>query len=309
MLRIPVLEAVSHLFGAEDDHADCNYLVGTLTIEGSDTRVTRDLPQGSEVDVTIIENESREIHARAYVPLLDEDFEATFKSGSFDVSTAQIAKRLDDLQHTFAKIEKLQEEKPLGEAGEKIDKIRHLRVLDEIAKDIDRAKAGENDACYRAYTRLLEVAGAINLISVLQRPARIQQRIEQLDGVVESDEVKVLDGIRGEYTAASRCNNTAELEALEGGLDALDAKVRQRPIWQLFLDWQAFPQRFRGTQDQLQAFKNVEELCEEIAKTEKSGGVASQSQIQRAKQAHEHLMNKWPELPGWIQEYIAQPRL
>ena len=73
----------------------------------------------------------------------------------------------------FQVIKKLQEDNPLGEAGEKIEKIRQLRVLEEIAKDIDRAKTGENDACYRAYTRLLELAGAINMISVLQTPARI----------------------------------------------------------------------------------------------------------------------------------------
>src|ERR1039458_12229 len=70
VLRIPVCEG-------EASKADRNRHVGTLVISGEN--IKRDLPLHSEVEVTLDIDASRIIKVRAYVPILDSDFEATLR--------------------------------------------------------------------------------------------------------------------------------------------------------------------------------------------------------------------------------------
>ncbi|WP_067488611.1 Hsp70 family protein [Actinomadura hibisca] len=66
MLRIPLLEG-------EHRYADRNRRIGRLEVDAA--QVPRDVPEGSEVDLTLEIDESRLVVARAYVPILDEEFE------------------------------------------------------------------------------------------------------------------------------------------------------------------------------------------------------------------------------------------
>ncbi len=114
VLRIPILETVTNLLGRENDQADCNFLVGTLTIEGGDTRLTRDLPEDSELEVTLYQDDSRTIRAVAYVPLLNEEFETTFTKEAFGVSLDQITVRFTELKQKFDDCALSTEAKPIA---------------------------------------------------------------------------------------------------------------------------------------------------------------------------------------------------
>src|SRR5439155_21983191 len=59
VIRIPILCSIMNLQGSDDEHADCCTHQGTITIVGNDSKVTRDVPAGTEVDVTIWVDESR----------------------------------------------------------------------------------------------------------------------------------------------------------------------------------------------------------------------------------------------------------
>ncbi|MGH6952235.1 MAG: Hsp70 family protein, partial [Vitreimonas sp.] len=65
-LRIPVMEG-------RNQRADRNQHIGSLEVAADN--IERDLPVGSEVEVTIEIDQSRLVRARAYIPLLDEEFE------------------------------------------------------------------------------------------------------------------------------------------------------------------------------------------------------------------------------------------
>jgi molecular chaperone DnaK len=65
VIRIPVVEG-------ENDLADRNHLIKRVAIDA--TNIRRDLPVGSEVEITLRVDESRLVWLEAYVPLLDEDF-------------------------------------------------------------------------------------------------------------------------------------------------------------------------------------------------------------------------------------------
>ncbi|MFC1952608.1 Hsp70 family protein [Chloroflexota bacterium] len=66
LLRIPVVEGTNM-------RADRNHLVGYLKVSGQN--LSKDVPIGSDVEITLIMDESRLVHVSAYVPILDEEFE------------------------------------------------------------------------------------------------------------------------------------------------------------------------------------------------------------------------------------------
>jgi molecular chaperone DnaK len=65
LIKIPIVEG-------ENDLADRNRLIDILHVEATNLR--RDLPAGSEIEVTLRMDESRLITVTAYVPILDEEF-------------------------------------------------------------------------------------------------------------------------------------------------------------------------------------------------------------------------------------------
>ena len=66
LLRVPVVEG-------EHPKADRNRTIGQLEITPGD--VARDVPVGSEIDLTIEIDAARAVTTRAYIPLLDREFE------------------------------------------------------------------------------------------------------------------------------------------------------------------------------------------------------------------------------------------
>jgi molecular chaperone DnaK len=72
VIKIPIVEGNREL-------ADRNILVGTVDI--TPDKIDRDLPAGSEVEVTLHMDSSRLLTVVAYVPLLDEEFPAKIELG------------------------------------------------------------------------------------------------------------------------------------------------------------------------------------------------------------------------------------
>jgi len=233
VLRIPILEAVTHLLGAEDDHAACNVHVGSVIIKGSDERVTMDVPQGSEIDLTIVVDESREIHAVAYIPLLNEDFEATFKAEGFGIKVEDIAKRLEEEKSRLAQVQKLQAESPVACVNESLAVIQNLKVVEDIDTDLARAKPGEGDACYRAWRRVLELSGALNKIWQDQSEVRVRQKLQGIRKNATDKDNEAITTIENELEQAR--GDKASLEKVEDAVNEIDRRIRWRPYYSLAL--------------------------------------------------------------------------
>jgi hypothetical protein len=103
-IRVPVVE------GENQRRADRNRLIGTLSIAAS--RIRRDVPAGSEVEVTIDIDPSRLIRTKAYIPYLDEEFEAVLQ---FNPEVNPVDKLKTDLAA---------EKKRLDEVRTKIDNTK-----------------------------------------------------------------------------------------------------------------------------------------------------------------------------------------
>jgi len=133
LIRVPVVEG-------ENKRADRNEIVGALEVKGD--KFKRDVPAGSEIEVKIAVDESQRYHVKGYIPLLDEEFEATF------IKTL-VVPNPDELE----KLVRL-EKKRLAELREKARKTKEAKALELLARidserlehEIDRALAASHNS-------------------------------------------------------------------------------------------------------------------------------------------------------------------
>jgi molecular chaperone DnaK (HSP70) len=88
-LKLPLVEG-------ESDRADRNRGLGTLSIPLES--VSRDVPAGTEVEVTIEIDDSREFKVSAYIPALDAEFEQRLALSSTTPSRPELSDRFDRIR-------------------------------------------------------------------------------------------------------------------------------------------------------------------------------------------------------------------
>lgn len=142
-LKVPVVEG-------ENEHADRNRLLGTLEIMGTNLR--RDLPAGSDVEVTLHFDASRILRAKAYVPMLDEEFEAVIDYNRSNPDTKRLSQDFDSELKRQASLRDKAEEADDDQANDLLDEAGDA---EDIKKKIEAGK-GDPDAANQAEKLLLE---------------------------------------------------------------------------------------------------------------------------------------------------------
>lgn len=160
---IPIVEG-------EHEHADRNREVGKLVIDSN--MIRRDLPVGTEVEITLRISESRTITLDVYVPILDEEFTEEMK---VEKEGADAALLESNLRKEKERLEELRER--AEDSGE--DSV--LDELDEVEGDKDRDQAvknakGDQGAAEKAQARLLEMQNKLDsLEKKLEWPSMVNE--------------------------------------------------------------------------------------------------------------------------------------
>ena len=143
---IPVIEG-------ENEVADRNHLIGSFPITSE--MIKRDLPIGSEVEITLRIDESRLITVEAYVTVLDEEFVHQFdlrkKALLPGVIDEDFEKEMKRHRALLNKAEEIGDEKAVNE----LERLKSSDLSKEIKEAVAAAK-GDPDAAEKAEKRLLE---------------------------------------------------------------------------------------------------------------------------------------------------------
>jgi molecular chaperone DnaK len=174
LLRIPLLEG-------EYDRADRNRLVGEILIRSNE--IGRDLPKGSKVEVTLEVSDSRQLSARAYIPLLGRDFTADISleslGGDVDELQSELdaqTKRLEDIRNRKSD---LSDRDSQARIDQTVENIERQDALGEISQLVSSANSGEKDAAKAADERLKDVAARLDEAEgLLQWPELVSQARE-----------------------------------------------------------------------------------------------------------------------------------
>ncbi len=200
ILNVPVVEG-------EVELADRNRLLGKLTIKGTDVR--RDVPAGSDVEVTINMDASRIIRAKAYLPVLDDEYEAVIDYNRVSPDPkwlkAEYRKEMERLESLRDKAGDASDES----ATDILDSLDESDATTAIEQLLDVASA-DPDVANNAEKRLLEVRVALDKAeNALKWPALRAEAIAALD---ELDELidKVPDGSSKFQAKADKLREQAE---------------------------------------------------------------------------------------------------
>ena len=172
VLKIPVVEG-------ESEKADRNRLQDSLMIKAHE--IKRDLPVGSEIEVTLIIDADRIITAKAFVPVLDEEFKATIEPDKRETNPDDLKK---DLKQEQRRIKELRSK---ADSTDELDTVDDQ--LDELADLVDSSEQ-DPDTAKKAEARLLEVKMALDKAeNSSQWPTLVENAnaaLVDLDGIVDT---------------------------------------------------------------------------------------------------------------------------
>ena len=180
LLTIPVCEG-------EASKGDRNRWVGELVISGAN--IPRDLPAHSEVEVTIEVDASRMVTVRAYVPVLDVDFEAKLKLKMVARATADL---LADAEAQFSRIEEISVLATTVNDRGTSDQLLALKDGD-LAREVRAlmTAAQDPDAAVKCESRLLEFKRALDVIADALEWPQILAEAKELAGDVREETAKI----------------------------------------------------------------------------------------------------------------------
>jgi molecular chaperone DnaK len=152
VIRIPVV-------AGESPRADRNRLVGELVI--SSEKFKRDLLAGSEIEITIDINESQIAVTKAYIPVLDEDFEAPLRLKLEPKPTPELQKELVTEQERLKKVREAAANAPGAQPPVALRRIDEERMMYDIEQSLGAANT-DPDAARKCDDRLLDLKLAID---------------------------------------------------------------------------------------------------------------------------------------------------
>jgi molecular chaperone DnaK len=179
ILNVPIVEG-------ENEQADRNRRLGGLVIPGRNVR--RDLPVGSEIEITLHMDSSRMIRIKAYIPILDEEYEAIIDYDRSSPTIPHLQKQYEEERERLESIRIKAENADDESTVALLDNVENSQDLVAIEELIDAAKA-DSTAAKNAEKRLLEVKVKIdraeNAIMWPALVAEANQGIEDLESLVK----------------------------------------------------------------------------------------------------------------------------
>lgn len=182
VLKVPVVEG-------EIEIADRNRLLGTLEIKGTDERVCRDVPAGSEVEVTLHYDTSRIIWTKAYIPMLDEEFAVKIVTNERNPDHKQLQQDYNDEIERLDSLHDKANEADDSRACEMLDEVTNSGGIESLEKLIIAAK-GDDVAANQAEKLLLEVKVTLDRAeNALKWPAlvaEVNNALDELDELIKA---------------------------------------------------------------------------------------------------------------------------
>jgi molecular chaperone DnaK len=227
LLRIPVVE------GEITRRSDRNRLIGVLEIN-SDS-IKRDVPSGSEVEVTIDVDESRIVTTKAYIPVLDEEYTKVLKYDGTPADPKQLTEQLKREKERYEKAKEDAKRAGIDQTNKGLRKIQDEGMVSEIEATL-RAAAMDADAAEKCRKRLNEFAIAIDdaeeegkwPTQVSEAETSIVDARKMVDQWAEGSDRTDYDLLERETRAAIAARDRETLELKKGELDRLYWKIALR---------------------------------------------------------------------------------
>ena len=171
LIRIPVMEG-------DNERADRNHAIGVLQVDSQN--VKRDLPAGSEVEVVVEIDQSRIVRVKAYVPILDEEYEDVLKYESESVDPKQMRTEIENEKQRLDKAREAVRARQDSEAGKELERIERERMLQDVDESY-AASQNDPDAAQQCRKRLGDLRSAVDKVEdAAEWPSLVEEAKELL---------------------------------------------------------------------------------------------------------------------------------
>jgi molecular chaperone DnaK len=217
VIKIPIIEGDREL-------ADRNVLIGAVEIRSD--KIKRDLPAGSEIEVTLSMDISRLLTVVAYVPLLDEEFPAKIELGGkirqpdLHVLREELAREVQRLAEIKAAPPKMAEPTAL----KRLQTLEKSAAWQHLQQTLSRDGA-DFDALLKADRELLDFKVQLDEIAAqIAWPTAIQ---EAETALVALDRLVGLHGTSDERTRARSLREQVRAIVAEENPERLRKKISE----------------------------------------------------------------------------------
>ncbi len=238
-ITIPVVEG-------EKRRADRNRLIGSLEISAA--QIKRDVPAGSEVEITIEIDQSRLVRTKAYIPLLDEEYEEVLKLGKKAADPEKLEKEIEREKKRLEEARKKAQEIGDLKAQQSLQRIDRERMEHDVDASLDASRV-DQDAADKCQNRLLDLRSAIDEVEdALEWPALVAQAEKEIEverGIVNNASFGVTAEEKAAFATLEREIRTAmgtrDADLLRRKVQEMDRigviiMVRQPAWWVAQLD-------------------------------------------------------------------------
>ncbi len=218
IIRIPIVE------GESINKADRNRRIGVIEILPTDPRVKRDVPMGSDIEITIEVDTSRTARTKVYIPILDEEFEEVFES---NITT----KTPDELRHELdSELERLHklEEKAAQISDQRcqivLSRLQEEQIVETARRQVSAAIV-DSEARAEGDKKLLDLKLAIDSVEdILKWPDLVKEAWNQISETKATIEG---DGTESEKEQMQRLEDAIEEAIAEERIEVLRSKIEE----------------------------------------------------------------------------------
>lgn len=279
-IKIPVVE------GENVNRADRNKIIGELVISGA--QIKRDVPAGSEIEVTIEIDQSRLVRTKAYIFILDEEYETVLKLESKGADPGQLRKDVEQEKKRLEEVRKKAQQTGDSKAQQALNRINQERMEHDLDGSLAAAQQ-DRDAADKCAKRLLDLQQAVDEAEdALVWPALVVEAEEELKNT--------MDVIRQHGNSNDKQNAAALETETRRAIDSRDTDLLRRKVAELC------GLRIRVLREQPGFWVGLLQWLEERKSTMRDPAQAEQlfSQGQRAMNS-----NDVPALKAAVQQLIS----
>ncbi len=195
MLRIPFCQG-------DSDRADRNISIGAMNLPANEFR--NDVPVNSEVDILVKMDESQIITARAYVPVLDDEFELIVKANIEIPDFESLRTELEQISRRFTQARSHMDDSVSAGAEVALNKIEDRGMLKEAMELLPHAER-DRDSQSKLWGQIQGLKKALDVAEdSLEMPLAIKEArltIEQCQGMLDESTYTIENTLRKRVTA------------------------------------------------------------------------------------------------------------
>lgn len=199
------------VYEGDSSKIDYNRILTTLSIDGSS--LPYDLPEGSDIELTIAINESREFEVEAYIPDMDISINARVAKYEEAITNEQITSKLENLKSLYYDNWDYQSWERREEIGQQIEELESNLSLESADEDKRNLIIRDLNTILGELEKV-EKSSAVekNLIKAHQLIETISSFIDSLDSSDSRNILHQLDSIRSEIDGYTHSQNALGLE-------------------------------------------------------------------------------------------------